>query len=155
MTALIATFLAVSDPVAGFVPVFSEILSIADGLEAETTDTVVPVLNVTLDPTAATGIESVSVVFATIRLPTAVMLSAGTLESSAVTLSVLSPPSDPSVQLPTVAAPTELLTALPLETDPPPAAMEKITVAPCTGLLSRSVNFTDGGMATGVPASAI
>jgi len=68
---------------------------------------------------------------------------------------VFTPSAVPTVQLPTVATPDPLETAVPPVTDPPPAVTAKVTDTPVIMAPFWSRTITDGGSATSVPGDAV
>ena len=68
---------------------------------------------------------------------------------------LLTPATDPSVQLPTVAMPFDPVVAGLPETLPPPAVTVNVTDTPATGLSNPSVTNTAGDIGTAVPISAV
>ena len=65
------------------------------------------------------------------------------------------PPMDPSVHEPTVAMPLSLLIALAPEIEPLPLRIENVTVIPHAAPPALLMIFTDGGMGTAKPATAV
>jgi len=65
------------------------------------------------------------------------------------------PPMDPSVHEPTVAMPLSLLIALAPETEPLPLRIENVTVMPHAAPPAALVTFTEGGIGTEKPATAV
>ena len=70
-------------------------------------------------------------------------------------MSVLGPGTVPTRQLPTVATPPLLLTALAPVMLPPPDPGENVTGTPATGLLNPSRTITEGATATSPPTTAV
>ena len=80
----------------------------------------------------------------------ALIVSGELVRPALVAVSVFTPATGPSVQLPTVAMPCVFVTAVPPVIAPPPVATAKVTVTPPTGLLFASRTSTLGGTATAV-----
>ena len=80
----------------------------------------------------------------------ALIVSGELVRPALVAVSVFTPATGPSVQLPTVAMPCVFVLAVPPVIAPPPVATAKVTVTPPTGLLFASRTSTLGGFATAV-----
>ena len=92
-------------------------------------------LIVTVDPAA--GLEMLEVtmyLLASPHVPVALKVSGEPTRPARVAVSVLTPAVVPSVQLPTVAIPAELVVAASSVAEPPPVSTAKVTLTPATPL---------------------
>jgi hypothetical protein len=80
--------------------------------------------------------------------------AAGEPAPAAVAESVFSAAGEPSTQLPSVATPLALVTAVAPVAYPPPLVTEKVTGTPARGWSARSRTSTEGAVGTADPAMA-
>jgi hypothetical protein len=88
-------------------------------------------------------------------VPVALKITGDPVSPVAAAVRLLGPAAEPSVHDPTVAIPDAFVVAFGALTEPPPLATANTTATPATAFPFESVTFTEGAIATALPATAV